>query len=52
VLRDAREVPAGVVLETDVCVVGAGAAGITLARELASAPFGVVVLESGGLTRC
>jgi choline dehydrogenase-like flavoprotein len=50
VLRDARTVPAHGVLETDVCVVGAGAAGITLARELAQAPVRVTVLESGGLT--
>lgn len=49
-LRDARVVPADSVLETDVCVVGAGAAGITVAGELASAPFQVTVLESGGLT--
>ena len=49
-LRDAREVPDGTVLDTDVCVVGAGAAGITLARELARAPLRVTVLESGGLT--
>jgi choline dehydrogenase-like flavoprotein len=50
VLRDAREVPADTVLDTDVCIVGAGAAGITLARELAAAPLRVTVLESGGLT--
>lgn len=35
-------------LETDVCIVGAGAAGITLARELIGAPFRVCLLESGG----
>jgi choline dehydrogenase-like flavoprotein len=49
VIADAREVPAGTRLETDVCIVGAGAAGITLARELGRAPVRVVVLESGGL---
>jgi len=41
--RDARG-------DTDVCVIGAGAAGIALARELGAAPFRVTVLESGGLT--
>ncbi len=46
---DAREVTHGTVLETDVAIVGAGAAGITLARELAGRPFQVCVLESGGL---
>ena len=30
---DARSVPNGAVVEAEVCVVGAGAAGITLARE-------------------
>lgn len=33
----------------DVCVIGAGAAGITLARALMHAGFEVVLLESGGL---
>lgn len=32
-----------------VCIVGAGAAGITLARELAHAGVDVMLLESGGL---
>jgi choline dehydrogenase-like flavoprotein len=40
--------PAGKVLETDVCIVGGGAAGITLAREFANAKFRVALLESGG----
>ncbi len=48
-LRDARDVPSEIVLEADVCVVGAGAAGIALARELIGTPLRVVVLESGGL---
>jgi choline dehydrogenase-like flavoprotein len=46
---DARSVPRGTTLETDVCVIGAGAAGITLARELIGSPLQVTVLESGGL---
>ena len=36
-------------IETDVCVIGGGAAGITLALELAGQWFRVCVLESGGL---
>lgn len=32
----------------DVCIVGAGAAGITVARELANTPLSVLLLESGG----
>ncbi len=48
-LRDASEIPAGSVIRTDVCVVGAGAAGITLARALRGRGPDVVLLESGGL---
>jgi choline dehydrogenase-like flavoprotein len=46
---DARSVPAGTLVETDVCIIGAGAAGITIAREFSDAPFRVVLLESGGM---
>ena len=45
---DARSVPTGTVLETEVCIVGAGAAGISLAREFTNSGFRVVLLESGG----
>jgi choline dehydrogenase-like flavoprotein len=36
-------------IETDVCIVGAGTAGITLAREFINQEFRVCLLESGGL---
>ncbi len=36
-------------METDVCIIGAGAAGITLALELVGTPLRVCLLESGGL---
>ncbi|QLE56784.1 FAD-dependent oxidoreductase [Nostoc sp. TCL26-01] len=36
-------------IETEVCIVGAGPAGITLARELAQTNIRVCLLESGGL---
>jgi choline dehydrogenase-like flavoprotein len=49
VLIDARTVPRNQFIETDVCIVGAGAAGITLAREFIAQPFRVCLLESGGL---
>lgn len=46
---DARSVPTGTAIETEVCIIGAGAAGITLAREFANASFRVILLESGGV---
>ncbi|MGH7117416.1 MAG: GMC oxidoreductase [Acetobacteraceae bacterium] len=46
---DTRTLPSGTVLEPEVCIVGAGAAGITLAREFIGSPFPVVLLESGGM---
>ncbi len=46
---DARELPDGETLTADVCIVGAGAAGITMALELAKGSIDVLVLESGGL---
>ncbi len=47
-LIDARSIPQGTSVETDVCIIGAGAAGITLALEFAGRPFRVCLLESGG----
>ncbi|MEB3357552.1 MAG: GMC family oxidoreductase [Synechococcales bacterium] len=46
---DARKVPEGTQINCDVCVVGGGAAGITLAREFAGKSYKVCILESGGL---
>jgi choline dehydrogenase-like flavoprotein len=46
---DARNLPTNRTIETDVCIVGAGAAGITIARELIGQPYQVCLLESGGL---
>jgi choline dehydrogenase-like flavoprotein len=46
---DARTIPKGTKINTEVCIVGAGAAGITLAREFKGAPFKVCLLEAGGL---
>lgn len=47
---DGKTVPARTELTTDLCIVGAGAAGITLALALADSNLNIVVLESGGLT--
>lgn len=46
---DAHSLPNNKATETDVCIVGAGPAGMTLAREFIGQPFRVCVLESGGL---
>jgi len=45
---DARSLQPDEVLETNICIVGAGPAGITLAREFANQNFQVCLLESGG----
>src|SRR5690606_13747401 len=49
VFADARDLERNSELRADVCIVGGGAAGITLARELIGQPFDVCLLESGGL---
>lgn len=46
---DALTLPADTVIETDICIIGAGAAGVTLAREFSNQPYQVCLLESGGL---
>ncbi len=45
---DARTLENGTVLDGDLCIVGAGASGITIARELANSPLKVLLLEGGG----
>jgi choline dehydrogenase-like flavoprotein len=47
-IDDGLELNDGETLHSDVCIVGAGAAGITLAVELAGKGIRVLVLESGG----
>jgi len=46
---DARTLSDNETIETDVCIVGAGTAGITLAKEFIGQKFSVCLLESGGL---
>lgn len=48
---NANDVPRGITLETDICIIGAGPAGISLAREFDGQPFRVVLLEAGKLRR-
>jgi choline dehydrogenase-like flavoprotein len=50
VIGDARQVSDGSELEADVCIIGGGAAGITLARELAANHVRCTLLEGGGLS--
>ena len=45
---DARTIPPGTTFETDIAIIGGGAAGITLALALAEKPVRVLMLESGG----
>lgn len=46
---EALTIAPGHTMEADICVVGAGAAGITLALELSSAGHRVLLMESGGM---
>ena len=48
-ITDVRNLSEGTVIDSDICIVGAGAAGITLAMELIGHDFSVNLLESGGL---
>jgi len=48
-LIDLRLEPGAADVPSDVCVIGAGAAGITLARKLAALGHSVCLVESGGL---
>jgi choline dehydrogenase-like flavoprotein len=48
---DARSLTPGTRLDADVCIVGAGAAGISLALALEGSPYRVLLLESGGFRR-
>ena len=47
-LTDARTLKEGHRLQADICIAGAGAAGITLARSLAGSGLSLLLLESGG----
>lgn len=49
-LTDGRFVAEGSTLEADICIVGAGVAGISLAMEFIGGSKKVVLLEGGGLS--
>ncbi|OXR50308.1 FAD-dependent oxidoreductase [Pusillimonas sp. T2] len=46
-IEDANHVPANTTLQTDVCIIGAGAAGVSLALALQDSDLHVTLLESG-----
>jgi choline dehydrogenase-like flavoprotein len=48
-IRDFAEFDDGAAVAADICIVGGGAAGITLAREFIGTRFSVLILEGGGL---
>ncbi|MCA9567575.1 MAG: GMC family oxidoreductase, partial [Myxococcales bacterium] len=47
-IQDSSELSTGAVLKADVCIVGGGPAGISIARALAGSGKKVLLLESGG----
>jgi choline dehydrogenase-like flavoprotein len=47
-ISDARSIVRGTTIRAEVCIIGAGAAGITLALELLGSGMRVVLLEAGG----
>lgn len=48
-IQDARDLIHGAALNADVCIVGAGAAGISIALGLIDSGMKVILLESGGM---
>jgi choline dehydrogenase-like flavoprotein len=45
---DARTIDSGSLIEGDVCIIGAGAAGISMALEWINTPYKIILLEGGG----
>src|SRR5690606_18380402 len=45
---DARDLDNNSVIEGDICIVGAGAAGISIALEWINSPYKIILLEGGG----
>jgi choline dehydrogenase-like flavoprotein len=45
---DSRELPDGHRVEADICIIGAGPAGITIANSLAATNLQICLIESGG----
>lgn len=47
--ENAENLPSGLTIAADLCIVGAGAAGISLALQFVGTGLNVVLIESGGL---
>lgn len=47
-ITDSRSIPADTELECDLCIIGAGAAGISIALQFIQSKFRIIMLESGG----
>ena len=45
---DARNLPDQTIIEGDICIIGSGAAGISMALEWINTPHKVILLEGGG----
>ena len=45
---DCRDLPNGSEIKGDICIVGAGTAGISMALQWINTPYKVILLESGG----
>lgn len=47
-LIDSEQINNGALIEVDLCIIGAGAAGITIARSMQNQDISICLLESGG----
>lgn len=47
---DARELPDNTLIEGDLCIVGAGAAGLSIALQWINSSYKVILLEGGGFS--
>jgi choline dehydrogenase-like flavoprotein len=46
---DARSIPEDTTIDTDVCIIGCGISGLTIAHELRNTSYQLCLLESGGM---
>ncbi len=49
-MLDAKSLPDGEVLTCDICIIGAGPVGISIAQEFIGSDLKVILLESGGIS--